>query len=79
MRATRFDNDMADFAWRPPTAEELEAEDAITREMMERDFEWWLRNVAVPTALAYDPSRALSVEQVREELAEMRRQRGWAT
>jgi hypothetical protein len=81
MRAAQFDNDTTDFAWRPPTAEALATEDAITREMMERDpsIEAWLRNVAVPAALAYDPSRALSVEQVREALAEMRRQRGWAT
>jgi len=81
MRAPQFDDDTMDFAWRPPTAEELAAEDAITRDMMERDpsIEAWLRNVAVPAALAFDPSRALSVAQMREGLAAMRRQRGWAT
>ena len=81
MRAAQFDDDTMDFAWRPPTAEELAAEDAITRDMMERDpsIEAWLRNVAVPAALAFDPSRALSVEQMREGLAQMRRRRGWAT
>ena len=83
MRAAQFDDDTTDFAWRPPTAEELAAEDAVTREMMERDpsIEAWLRNVAVPAALALraDPSRALTVEQVREGLAELARQRGWAT
>ena len=83
MRAAQFDNDTTDFAWRQPTAEELAAEAAVTREMMERDpsIESWLRDVAVPAALALraDPSRALSVEQMREGLAEMRRRRGWAT
>jgi len=81
MRATQFNYGTTDNAWRPPSAEELAAEDAVTREMMERDpsIERWLRDVAVPTALAYDASQALSVEQAREALAEMRRQRGWAT
>ena len=81
MRSMQVSDTMDDFAWRPPTAEELAAEDAITREMMERDpsIAAWLRNVAVPAALAFDPSRALSVAQMREGLAAMRRQRGWAT
>ena len=81
MRATQFNYGTTDNAWRPPSAEELAAEDAVTREMMERDpsIEAWLRNVAVPAALAFDPSRALSVAQMREGLAAMRRQRGWAT
>lgn len=80
MRSMQIGNAIADLAWRPPTAEELAAEEAITREM-ERDpsIESWLRNVAVPAAIAFDPSRALSVEQMREGLAEMRRRRGWAT
>ena len=83
MRSMQISDNMGDVAWRQPTAEELAAEAAVTREMMERDpsIESWLRDVAVPAVLALraDPSRALSVEQMREGLAEMRRRRGWAT
>jgi len=83
MRAMQIDNDPMDFAWGVPTAEELAAEASLTQALMDRDpaFEAWLRNVAVPAALELraNPSLALSAEEAREALAEMRRQRRLAT
>ena len=88
MRSTRqfsitLPNDMADFVEAKVASGEYASASEVIRDglrlLMERDqaIETWLREEVVPAAieLERDLSKALTVDQVRESLAEARRRR----
>ena len=74
-------NEMANAVKAKVSGGEYATESEVIREglraLMERDraIEQWLKNQVVPAAKALqtDPSRALSVKMVREQLAKRRR------